>query len=163
MERTMRAGVRPSTRHGSVDIDPVVVRRSRDLFDRAEVLFDNAEGVPDSAERFRQLYLAALRAAGAALEVFEPSVRPIRRRGGRSAWSRLPGVVPDLAAHAEYFAARSAMRQDVESGLVREVGIDSVIAMRARVMDLLDDVDGILIAYEQGKLPHQIVHVDRSA
>ena len=50
-------------------VDPVMVGRARDLLERAHVLFDNADGVDDDVERFRQLYLVALRASGAALAV----------------------------------------------------------------------------------------------
>ena len=75
----------PSTTRSASDIDPIVVRRSRDLLDRAEILFENADGVEDGTERFRQYYLTALRAAGAAIEIHEPSIRPVRRRHSRNA------------------------------------------------------------------------------
>lgn len=152
-----------ATNRQVIDVDPVVVRRSRDLLERAEVLFDNADGVTDPAERFRQYYLSALRAAGAAIEIHEPSNRPARRRHSRSAWNRLPGVVPALTGHADYFAARSALRLDIESGLVRTVDGPTVDAMRRRVIELLDATEMLLIAYEQGKLPQQAVRADRTA
>ena len=145
------------------DIDPIVVRRSRDLLDRAEFLFENADGVEDGAERFRQYYLTALRAAGAAIEIHEPSTRPVRRRHSRNAWNRLPVVVPTMAGHAEFFAARSQARLDIESGLVRTMDDRAIGAMRRRVIELLDDVESLLIAYEQGKLIHHDVRPDRTA
>ncbi|MFW0787076.1 SAV_6107 family HEPN domain-containing protein [Gordonia sp. CPCC 206044] len=152
-----------STSRTAPEVDPVVVRRSRDLLDRAHILFDNADGVDDPAERFRQYYLTALRGAGAALEIHEPSNRPVRRRHSRSAWNRLPVVVPELAPHAEYFAARSRIRLDIESGLVRTMDGRTVAQMRRRVIELLDAVEDVLIAYEQGRLAHQNVRPDRTA
>ncbi|MFW0792876.1 SAV_6107 family HEPN domain-containing protein [Gordonia sp. CPCC 205515] len=146
-----------------VEVDPVVVRRSRDLLDRAEILFENADGIDDSAERFRQYYLASLRAAGAAIEVYEPSNRPVRRRTSRNAWSRLSALVPGMSGAAEYFAARSVIRSDVETGLRRTVDLALVVAMRGRVIDLLDDVDALLIAYEQGKLGEVAAPGNRTA
>lgn len=153
---------RPMT-HIGVAVDPVVVRRSRDLFDRAEILFDNADGIEDSAERFRQYYLAALRAAGAAIEIYEPSNRPVRRRTSRNAWRRLSAVIPGLAEAADHFAARSTIRSDIETGLRRTVDLALVVAMRGRVIELLDEVDALLIAYEQGKLSEQNASGDRTA
>ncbi|WAC55858.1 SAV_6107 family HEPN domain-containing protein [Gordonia sp. SL306] len=151
------------TTGSTTDIDPIVVGRSRDLLDRAQNLFDNADGVDDSAERFRQYYLTALRAAGAALEIHEPTNRPVRRRHSRSAWNRVPVVVPELDDHAAYFAARSRIRLDIEAGLVRSIDDRAVQQMRRRVIDLLDAVEALLISYEQGKLPHQAAHSDRTA
>jgi hypothetical protein len=153
----------PSTTRSASDIDPIVVRRSRDLLDRAEILFENADGVEDGTERFRQYYLTALRAAGAAIEIHEPSIRPVRRRHSRNAWNRLPVVVPELAEHADFFAARSQTRLDIESGLVRTLDDRSIGAMRRQVIALLDDVETLLIAYEQGKLTHQNARPDRTA
>ncbi len=144
-------------------IDPVVVRRSRDLLDRAEILFDNADGIAESAERFRQYYLTALRAAGAVLEIYEPSNRPVRRRRPASAWKRLPVVVGELAAYADYFADLSHLRLDIESGLIRTVDEQTVRHTRQRVIELLDAVEREVIAYEQGRLPHQNVRPDRTA
>ncbi|MXP21110.1 hypothetical protein GIY30_07055 [Gordonia sp. HNM0687] len=152
----------PSHRATS-DIDPIVVRRSRDLFDRALILFDNADGVEDSAERFRQYYLTALRAAGAALEIYEPSTRPVRRRHSRNAWNRLPIVVPALAGHADYFAGRSGIRLDIESGLVRTIDDRTLGHLRRQVLALLDDVEELLVAYEQGKLSEHEASPDRTA
>ncbi|AZG43695.1 SAV_6107 family HEPN domain-containing protein [Gordonia insulae] len=151
------------TSQTAMDIDPIIVRRSRDLLDRAQVLFDNADGVDDPAERFRQYYLTALRAAGAAIEIYEPSTRPARRRHSRSAWNRLPVVVPELGELAEFFAVRSRIRLDIESGLIRTLEESAVRVMRERVIDLLDGVEALVIAYEQGKLPHQNVRSDRTA
>ncbi|GAC69544.1 SAV_6107 family HEPN domain-containing protein [Gordonia soli] len=147
----------------TVTIDPVVVQRGRDLLERADILFENADGVPDSAERFRQYYLAALRGAGAALALHEPRTRPARRVGSRDAWSRIATTVPALGDRAGRFASLSRTRMDIESGLVRSVDEQTVVGLRRQVAEFLDLVERLVIAYEQGKLAHQTVRHDRTA
>lgn len=147
--------------HRSAVIDPVVIGRSRDLLDRAYLLFDNADAIEfdaldaglavDEAERFRQYYLSALRAAGAAIALHEPRLRPVRVRGSRSAWSRLRSLIPSLSPFAESFAARSRTRMNIESGIDRTVDPEVVGALRADAVRFLGEVEGLIIAYEQGK------------
>lgn len=129
-------------------VDPVMVGRARDLLERAHVLVDNADGVDDDAERFRHYYLAALRAAGAALAVHEP-VRAVRR-GTPNAWTRIGVVAPELAPIAARFAALSPVRMKIESGIIRTIDPDSVTGMRMLVLDFLRRVETAIIAYEQG-------------
>ncbi|GAA1482884.1 hypothetical protein GCM10009624_33240 [Gordonia sinesedis] len=134
-------------------VDPVLVGRARDLLDRAEILMDNADGVPDAAERFRQYYLAALRAAGAALAVHEPPGRTAARRGSPNAWSRIALRVPELADYADEFARLSGVRMNIETGLTRDhdIEVHEVTRLRTRVFAFLDDVEAAVTAYEQGK------------
>ena len=132
-------------------VDPVLVGRARDLLDRAEILIDNADGVPDTAERFRQYYLAALRAAGAALAIHEPVTRTVARRGSPNAWTRIALRVPELGAYADEFAGLSGLRMDIEMGLTREVAPDRLNRLRVRVFAFLDDVEALVTAYEQGR------------
>lgn len=162
VNRPTRGTVRHARRGAVVrpEIDPVVVVRARDLLERAEILVENADGVPDDAERFRQYYLAALRAAGAALAVYEPPTKRVSRRVSPNAWSRISSAVPDLAEFAEAFAGLSAVRMEIESGLRRSVEGSAVAALRSRVLSFLDAVEDIIVGYEQGKLAHQ--SVDRS-
>lgn len=153
----MRRGNRHAP-YGAVmrpEIDPVVVVRARDLLERAEILTENADGVPDDAERFRQYYLAALRAAGAALAVYEPPVRRASRRVSPNAWSRISSAVPELAEFASAFAGMSTVRMEIESGLRRRVDASVVTGLRSRLLVFLDAVEDIVVAYEQGKLAHQ--------
>ncbi|MFW0791680.1 SAV_6107 family HEPN domain-containing protein [Gordonia sp. CPCC 205333] len=135
-----------------VIVDPIVVRRSRDLLERGDNLLANADGVADSAERFRQYYLAALRGAGSILAVLEPSAPTARRRGSRSAWARLSVAVPEWDAAAGYLASVSDVRMKIESGQVRTVDTALAATLRRYVVALLDDADAIVVAYEQGKL-----------
>ncbi|GAC49686.1 hypothetical protein GOACH_16_00680 [Gordonia aichiensis NBRC 108223] len=162
VRRPTRGTARHARRGATVrpEIDPVVVVRARDLLERAEILVENADGVPDDAERFRQYYLAALRAAGAALAVYEPPTRRASRRVSPNAWSRISSAVPELADFAGAFARLSTVRMDIESGLRRSVEGSAVTGLRARVLSFLDAVEGIVVSYEQGKLSHQ--SVDRS-
>ena len=134
--------------------DPRVVHRSRDLLDRAEVLFDGATAVhDDGAERFRQFYLAAIRAAGAVLAVHEPLGPVRRRRNARDAWSRIKAVAPEYADLAEYFSGLSTMRARVEAGLVSRVDDTLCARVERRAAEFLDAADANLLAYEQGRLP----------
>lgn len=132
--------------------DPLVVRRSRDLLDRADTLLANADGVDDPAERFRQYYLAALRGAGALLAVHEPP-KPARGRRpvDRSAWARLTAKVPEWAAAAEYLASLSQVRAGLEDGSIRGVDRQLPALLRTYVTALLDDAEAAIVAYEQGK------------
>lgn len=132
-------------------VDPVVVGRARDLLERADNLLANADGVADSAERFRQYYLAALRAAGSMLAVLEPPITT-RRRGSRSAWVRLTVQVPEWAPAADYLASVSDIRMKIESGQVRALDAALPATLRRYVVALLDDAEALIIAYEQGKL-----------
>ncbi|MGB3302292.1 MAG: SAV_6107 family HEPN domain-containing protein [Gordonia sp. (in: high G+C Gram-positive bacteria)] len=134
-------------------VDPVVVHRSRDLLERAEVLFDQAASVQDDgAERFRLFYLAAIRASGAVLEIYEPSSKIRRRRGAADAWSRIKARAPQCGELAEYFGGLSTMRSQVEAGLVRTVDPTFCARVERRAMEFLDVADSTLLAYEQGKL-----------
>ncbi|GAB05556.1 hypothetical protein GII30_14310 [Gordonia amarae] len=139
-----------------VVIDPVIVDRARGMLERAHMLFGNADAVPDAPERFRQYYLAALRAAGAALAVFEPRVVPVRaRRGSRSAWKRIALVIPELAGAAQRMEDRSSTRMNIEAGLTRTVDAGDLESLRREVLDLFDRAERLVVAYEQGKLAHQ--------
>jgi len=140
-------------RAASTAVDPTVVHRSRDLLDRAEALFDGAAGVEDDgAERFRQFYLAAIRAAGAVLAVYEPPGPVRRRRDARDAWSRIRAVAPQYGELAEYFGGLSQMRSNVEAGLVRHVDPTLCGRVERRAAEFLDAADATLLAYEQGRI-----------
>ncbi|AVM01003.1 hypothetical protein C6V83_12805 [Gordonia iterans] len=134
-------------------VDPHVVHRSRDLLERAEVLFEEASRVTDDgAERFRQFYLAAIRASGAVLALYEPPGPVRRRRNARDAWSRIKAVAPQYADLAEYFGGLSRMRSRVEAGLVRQVDDTLCARVERRAAEFLDAADASLLAYEQGRL-----------
>lgn len=152
----MATNIRPvksKRSHRSHPVDPHLVHRSRDLLDRAEVLFDDAAGIADDgAERFRQFYLAAIRAAGAILAVYEPPGPVRRRRNARDAWSRIKAVAPQYAELAEYFGGLSVMRSRVEAGLVRQVDDTLCARVERRAAEFLDAADASLLAYEQGRL-----------
>ncbi|MFT3715465.1 MAG: SAV_6107 family HEPN domain-containing protein [Gordonia sp. (in: high G+C Gram-positive bacteria)] len=139
-------------RSETTNLDPQVVHRSRDLLERAELLFDEAAGIEDDgAERFRIFYLAAIRAAGAVLAVYEPP-RPVRRRrDARDAWSRIRAVAPQYSELADYFGGLSQMRERVETGLVRHVDDTLCARVERRAVEFLDAADETLLAYEQGR------------
>lgn len=151
---------RPTSRR-SAPVDPVMVGRARDLLARAHLLLDNADGVSDDAERFRQFYLVALRAAGAALAIGEP-VGPARRKTS-NAWTRIGVVAPELAPLAARFASLSSVRMKIESGIIRTLDPDSVAGMRLLVLDFLRQVETLVIAYEQGKFGTEEPQIGRTA
>ncbi|MGV9859165.1 SAV_6107 family HEPN domain-containing protein [Gordonia sp. NPDC003425] len=169
MRQTARSGRNGSGESGPArhaarpEIDPIVVRRSRDLLERAQMVFDNADAVPDDPERFRQFYLAALRAAGAALAIYEPPGRPVRRVSA-NAWSRISATVPALSDFAARFADLSRTRMEIESGIRRSIDPAAAARLRREVVAFLAAVEDQLIAYEQGRLAHQAVdRIGRSA
>ena len=134
-------------------VNPQVVHRSRDLLERAEALFEEASRVEDDgAERFRQFYLAAIRASGAVLALYEPLGPVRRRRNARDAWSRIKAVAPQYAELAEYFGGLSVMRSRVEAGLVSQVDDTFCARVERRAAEFLDAADASLLAYEQGRL-----------
>ncbi|MBM7278178.1 hypothetical protein JTZ10_10430 [Gordonia rubripertincta] len=151
---------RPTSRR-SAPVDPVMVGRARDLLQRAHLLLDNADGVSDDAERFRQFYLVALRAAGAAIAISEP-VGPARRKTS-NAWTRIGVVAPDLAPLAARFATLSPIRMKIESGIIRTLDPDSVAGMRLLVLDFLRKVETLVIAHEQGKFGTGDLQIGRTA
>ncbi|MGW0036070.1 SAV_6107 family HEPN domain-containing protein [Gordonia sp. NPDC003376] len=142
---------RSSRRSPMTEVDPTAISRARDLLERADLLVDNAVGITDDdAERFRQLYLAALRGAGAALALHEPRTPRAGRRNPGDAWSRIGARVPDLVGHAEYFAAHSRRRMDIESGLDRTLPAGLLAEFHSRLLTFLDAVEALVIASERG-------------
>ncbi|MCX6470663.1 MAG: SAV_6107 family HEPN domain-containing protein [Corynebacteriales bacterium] len=141
-------GTRTTTRR-TTTVDPRLALRARELLGRAEAMAAHADDSPEPTEQLRALYLAALRAAGAALVVGEKSTaRP--RRGPVSAWARLPRALPELTTWATYFAGLSRLRADIELGVVRDVDPRSVQATRTRLADFLEDVRAQVVAFEHG-------------
>ncbi len=129
--------------------DPRVVTRARDLLEKADSLAALAADAPGPADQLRELYVSALRAAGAALAIGESSLGP--RRGTSNAWARLPRAIPSMTTWATYFAGLSRLRADIEVGIVRDVDALRVRETRARLQDFLDDVEAEVLAYEQGR------------
>ncbi|GAA1892918.1 SAV_6107 family HEPN domain-containing protein [Williamsia serinedens] len=132
--------------------DPRAILRARDLLARADTMTVHADDVDDTTEQVRGLYLAALRAAGAALAVGETSTR---RRGPASAWARLPRSVPAFTRWATYFAGLSRLRTDIELGVVHDVPGETVSATRSAVVDFLADVEALVDACARGEVAPQ--------
>lgn len=138
-----------AARHLSSDIrpDPAQIISARELLERAEVRLRESDIVTDPTEEFSALYQSALRGAGAVLAVAE---RPTRRRGSRSAWSRLPQALPELGAWATYFSGLSRLRADAEAGIT-SVADEQIAALRPRVDEFLHVVEMEIVRREQGK------------
>ncbi|MGU3294096.1 SAV_6107 family HEPN domain-containing protein [Williamsia sp. M5A3_1d] len=141
-------GTRTTTRR-TATVDPRLALRARELLGRAEAMAAHAADSPEPTEQLRALYLAALRAAGAALVVGEKStLRP--RRGSVSAWARLPRALPELTVWATYFAGLSRLRADIELGVVRDIDPARVRETRSRLVDFLAEVQTQVVALEHG-------------
>ncbi|CAM3135855.1 hypothetical protein DFJ75_1839 [Williamsia muralis] len=128
-------------------LEPSQIIAARDLLERAEVRLRESDIVTDPTDEFSALYQAALRGAGAALAVAE---RPTRRRGSRSAWSRLPHALPEMTGWATYFAGLSRLRADAEAG-IRAVDSVQIDELRVRVDEFLHVVEMEIVRREQGK------------
>lgn len=136
--RSLRSEPRP---------DPAQIIAARDLLARAEARLQESDIVTDPTDEFSALYQSALRAAGAVLAVSE---RPTRRRGSRSAWSRLPQAVPEMTGWATYFESLSRLRADAEAGL-RSVAGEQIADLRVRVDEFLHVAESEIVRREQGK------------
>lgn len=147
--RISRPSRSAAARHLASDTrpDPARIISARELLERAEVRLRESDIVTDPTEEFSALYQSALRGAGAVLAVTE---RPTRRRGSRSAWSRLPQALPELAAWATYFAGLSRLRADAEAG-ISSVTDEQIAALRPRVDEFLHVVEMEIVRREQGK------------
>lgn len=136
--RSLKAAPRP---------EPAQIISARELLERADVRLRESDVVTDPTEEFSALYQSALRGAGAVLAVAE---RPSRRRGSRSAWTRLPLALPELAGWASYFAGLSRLRADAEAGISAVTG-DQIAALRPHVDEFLRVVEMEIDRREQGK------------
>jgi hypothetical protein len=128
-------------------LEPAQIIAARDLLERAELRLRESDIVTDSTEEFSALYQSALRGAGAVLALAE---RPTRRRGSRSAWSRLPQALPELTGWAAYFAGLSRLRADAEAG-IRAVDAEQIDELRIQVDEFLHVVEQEIVRREQGK------------
>jgi hypothetical protein len=128
-------------------LEPAQIIAARDLLERAELRLRESDIVTDPTDEFSALYQSALRGAGAVLAVSE---RPTRRRGSRSAWSRLPHALPELTGWATYFAGLSRLRADAEAG-IRVVDPRQIDELRIQVDEFLHVVEMEIVRREQGK------------
>lgn len=84
-----------------------------DLVERTRVGLLQACHAETAEERYRLAHLAALRAAAAVLAA---DARRSPRSGERNVWAVLPGVAPELAEWAQFFAGTARRRNRVERG-----------------------------------------------
>lgn len=84
-----------------------------DLLERARCTLEEACRTADASERYRDAHLGALRAAAA---IVAARTTPSPRSRPRSVWQVLPGIAPELAEWAAFFAACSAHRSVIDRG-----------------------------------------------
>lgn len=102
----------------------------------------DADYASDPADRYVGAHLAALRAAAAVLAV---RARPRGRARPTSAWTLLPGVAPELAEWAAFFAAGSATRIAAQAGVTRLVtarDADDLVRQTGQFLVLVERVVG---------------------
>lgn len=117
----------------SAPLSPAV----RDLLADAGRGLGRAVCAVDVADRYAAAHLSALRAAAALVAA---RARPTRGRRG-SVWQLLPGVAPDLAEWAAYFAAGSAKRQAAQAGISRLISAreaDDIVRQASAFLGLVE-------------------------
>jgi len=120
-------------------------RSSDDLMASARRSLTEASLATTAGERYAAAHLAALRAAAAVLAT---ASRPAKRARVRSVWVVLPGVAPEFAEWAEFFAAGASKRAAAEAGL-------SCVSHR-EADDLVRSADGFVARVAQYLgIPHQ--------
>lgn len=117
--------------------------QARDLLARADALAARSGDAATPSDVYRELYLAALRGAGAVLALYET-----RRRPAGGAWTRLTHAVPGMADAAQTFAGPSRTRAAIDAGARRDVTDTAVSALYADVMAFLDGVGMHLDVFE---------------
>lgn len=119
-------------RHGSAMV----------LLEQSRHSLVDAECAADPADRYVGAHLAALRAAAAVLAA---RGRPRGRARPTSAWTLLPGVAPELAEWATFFAAGSATRIAAQAGVTRTVtsrDADDLVRQTGQFLVLVERVVG---------------------
>lgn len=105
---------------GGIVVPGGVSRQSLDLFARARGLAAMAaQAEPD--EQLELAYRAALRGAGAILNVSEGRSNKRRRRRSQSAWENLKASRAEYSEWVARFQSYSELRNEVRLGLVRRI------------------------------------------
>ncbi len=140
-----RATVPRPARAGTATLDdgrrPPVATPVLDLLDRSRASLLLACRTGDSAERYIEAHLGALRAAAALLAARSA---PTGRSRPRSVWEVLPTVAPDLAEWAAFFAGSARRRVVVERGgapSARES--DDLLRQAETFLEIVQDVLGL--------------------
>ncbi|WP_235748224.1 SAV_6107 family HEPN domain-containing protein [Nocardia coffeae] len=118
--------------------------RAGGLLDRADGLLLQAAAEPDSRERFRTAYLAALRGAGAVLALTGADRAP--RARSRNAWVLMQQAAPEFVMWSDYFSSFSETRAAIEAGLDRPVDAQVADEFVSRVGAFLHDVEDSISA-----------------
>lgn len=117
---------------------PMAVQQLR----RSEAELLAAQFSGEASDRFRHAHLAALRAAGAVLELRGGGQR--RRGAPRSVWELLDAVAPELSDWSAYFASGAQLRAAIEAGRSQQVDPERAEQALAAAEDFHDEVAGLL-------------------
>ncbi|MEU7528150.1 SAV_6107 family HEPN domain-containing protein [Saccharothrix sp. NPDC042600] len=114
------------------------------LLAQARECLREAEHATEPADRFAAAYLGALRCAAAVLAL---RGRPHRGRAKpTSVWVLLPGLAPELAEWATYFASCSPARAAVLAGITRQVNprsADDLVRQAGQFAALVESITHI--------------------
>ncbi len=112
-----------------------------DLLERARCTLEGACRTADSSERYRDAHLGALRAAAA---IMAARTTPSGRSRPRSVWQVLPGVAPELAEWAAFFAACSAHRSVIDrGGRIPTREADDLLRQAEMFLEIAQDLLGV--------------------
>lgn len=118
---------------------PMAVQQLR----RSEAELLAAQFSSEASDRFRRAHLAALRAAGAVVELRGGGGQ--RRRGApRSVWELLDAVAPELSGWSAYFASGAQLRAAIEAGRSQQIDPERAEQALAAAEDFHDEVAGLL-------------------
>ncbi|ADU48467.1 hypothetical protein Intca_1956 [Intrasporangium calvum DSM 43043] len=146
----------PSTGSGSTSRSPSWGRPDRDsspfrrppisvavldLLERARCTLEDACRTADASERYRDAHLGALRAAAA---IVAARTTPSARSRPRSVWQVLPGVAPELAEWAAFFAACSTHRSVIDrGGRIPAREADDLLRQAEMFLEIAQDLLGV--------------------
>ena len=112
-----------------------------DLLERARSTLEAACRTADASERYRDAHLGALRAAAA---IMAARTTPSARSRPRSVWQVLPGVAPELAEWAAFFAACSAHRSVIDrGGRIPAREADDLLRQAEMFLEISQDLLGV--------------------
>ncbi len=121
---------------------PPIASTTLDLVDRSRASLLSACQATDTAERYVEAHLSALRAAAALIAARSTRSRPSRPR---SVWDVLPSIAPELTEWAIFYAASATRRAVIERGghHVPARDADDLLRQSEIFLDIITEALGI--------------------
>jgi hypothetical protein len=105
---------------------------------------DHAAHAKSHNATYTLAHLAAVRAAGALISVKIPPEQAARMIRPASPWDLLPRIAPDLAEHAQFFKAGTALRTQAEHGKRNAVTAEQAEEMLSQALQFTETIEGML-------------------